>query len=235
MSNLPAIQPLVLSQPLAQAIGPFETPHPEAPPDPPPAWMMPEIRAAHAKLGQALGPTDAAIIARWIAPLASMVSRAPEGDTLRVRVQAMAHALTDLPLCCWTPEMQRLAARTFKFWPSVAEIAELVAPAAQPLRQQRAALQRMMFVKPKHQRGSPEERAETPEERAAHAERNRAAVEAMRAELADKEARSRAARIAPSHLTAGQRVAHFRAMGQHATADAIARAHGIEERAEHAA
>jgi hypothetical protein len=227
MSNLPAIQPLVLSQPLARAIGPFETPHPEAPPDPPPAWMMPEIRAAHAKLGQALGPTDAAIIARWIAPLASMVSRAPEGDTLRVRVQAMAHALTDLPLCCWTADMQRLAARTFKFWPSVAEIAELVAPAAQPMRQQRAALQRMMFVKPKP-RGSPEERA-------AHAERNRQAVEAMRAELADKEARSRAARIAPSHLTAGQRVAHFRAMGQHATADAIARANGIEERAEHAA
>lgn len=232
-TNLPAVQPLKLSQPLAEAIVPFHTPHPEAPPEAPPTWMLAEIRAAHAKLGRALGPTEASTIARWIIPLASMVSRAPEGDNLRIRVQAMAQALTDLPICCWTAETQRQAARTFKWWPSVAEISDLVSPAAQPLRMQRAALQRMMFVKPT--RGSPEARQEAPEERAAHAERNRLAVQALADELADKEAKARSRRITPSHLSAAQRVAHFRAMGQHATADAIARAHGIEERAEHAA
>lgn len=232
--SLPVLQPLALSQPLAQAIVPFETPHPEAPPDPPPAWMMPEIRRAHRKLSDALGPTEPGIIARWIVPLASLVARAPEGDALRVRVQAMAHALTDLPACCFTPETQRQAARTFRFWPSVAEIADLVTPAAHPLRTQRAALQRMMFVKPKP-RGNPEERAETPEEREAHAERNRAAVAALLAEAEAKEAADRKAARGPSYLAPQHRIAHFRAIGQHATADAIARAHGLEDRAEHAA
>lgn len=227
-TNLPSIQLVTLSQPLAQAIVPFETPHPEAPPDAPPLWMMPEIRAAHAKLGQALGPTDAATIARWIVPLASMVSRAPEGEALRVRVQAMAHALTDLPACCWTPETQRQAARSFKFWPSVAEIAELVMPASQPLRMQRAALQRMMFTKPKPTRGSPDARQETPQERAAHAEANRRAVEAMREQLEAREREAKAARIRPVLLTPAQRVAYLRAAGQHVTADAIARANMLD-------
>jgi hypothetical protein len=226
-TNLPAVLPLQLSQHLAQAIVPFETPHPDAAPDAPPPWMMPEIRAAHAKLGQALGPTDAGTIARWIAPLASMVSRAPEGDALRVRVMAMAQALTDLPACCWTPDTQRQAARAFKFWPSVAEIAELVTPAAQPLRQQRAALQRMMFTKPKP-RGTPEQRAESPEERAANAERNRLAVEAMRTQVEAREKQARAERIRPVTLTPAQRVAYLRAAGQHHTADAIARANHLD-------
>lgn len=226
-SNLPAVLPLQLSQQLAQAIVPFETPHPDAPPDAPPPWMMPEIRAAHAKLGQALAPTDAGTIARWIAPLASMVSRAPEGDALRVRVAAMAQALTDLPACCWTPDTQRQAARAFKFWPSVAEIAELVGPASQPLRMQRAALQRMMFTKHKP-RGAPEQRAESPEERAAHAEANRQAVEAMREQLERREREAKAARIRPVVLTPAQRVAYLRQAGQHATADAIARANHLD-------
>lgn len=227
VTNLPTVQPLKLSQPLAQAIGAFQTPHPEAPPEAPPLWMMPEIRAAHRKLGDALAPTDAATIARWIAPLATMVSRAPESDALRTRVMAMAHALTDLPACCWTPDTQRRAARSFKFWPSVAEISDLVTPEAQPLRMQRAALQRMMFVKPT--RGSPEARQETPEERAAHAERNRQAVEEMRDQLAQRESDAKAARIRPVHLTPRQRIAYLRKAGQHATADAIARANDIDD------
>lgn len=225
-SNLPSIQLLTLSQPLAQAIAPFETPHPDAPPEAPPLWMMPEIRSAHAKLGQALAPSDAATIARWIAPLATLVSRAPEGDALRTRVMAMAHALTDLPTCCWTPETQRQAARSFKFWPSVAEISDLVSPASQPLRMQRAALQRMMFTKPT--RGTPEARQETPEERAAHAERNRRAIQEMRDQMAQRESDAKAARITPVYLTPSQRIAHMRNAGQHATADAIAKANALD-------
>lgn len=228
-NNLPALMPLQLSQSLSEAIVPFETPHPDAPPEAPPSWMLAEIRAAHAKLGQALGPSDASTIGRWIMPLAAMVSRAPEGDALRLRVQAMAHALTDLPRCCWTPETQRQAARTFKFWPSVAEISELVTPAAHPLRMQRAALHRMMFVKPT--RGSPEARMETPEERAAHAEANRQAVEAMREQLDRREREAKAARIRPVVLSPAQRVAYLRAAGQHAIADAIARANLLDRTA----
>ncbi|MBS7790087.1 hypothetical protein KTR66_08780 [Roseococcus sp. SDR] len=221
-TNLPALQPLTLSQPLAEAIVTFGTPHPDALPDAPPRWMMPEIRAAHAKLGDALAPTDAATIVRWIAPLASMVSKAPEGRALRVRVQAMAHALTDLPRCCWTPETQRQAARTFRFWPSVAEIAELVTPAAQPLRHQRAALQRMMFVEPS--RGSPEERRETSAERASHAEANRRAVEAMRAQLDQREREDKAARRRRVQLTPDQLAAHRQNAGLRTLADANASA-----------
>lgn len=44
-----------------------------------------------------------------------------------------------------------------------------------------------------------------------------------------------AARIRPVHLTPKQRIAYLRKAGQHATADAIARANGIQEREEDAA
>lgn len=233
MSNLPAVAPIAMSQPLREAITAWTNPHPDLTPAPISSWMRTEAEAAHRRLNAALEHTDPAIIARWIAPLAVLVARAPQGEDLRVAVRAMASVLNHLPPCCWTPATQREAAMTFKWWPSVAEIADLVRPEADALRRDRAAIANMLRLAPKQ--GTPEQRAESPEERAAHAERNCLAVQALADELADKEAKARSRRITPSHLTPAERIAHFRAMGQHATADAIARANGIEERVEHAA
>lgn len=233
MSNLPAVAPIAMSQPLREAITAWANPHPDLTPAPISPWLRTQAEEAHQRIVASLQHTDPAVIARWLAPLAVLVARAPQGEDLRVAVRAMASVLNHLPPCCWTPGTQRQAALRFKWWPSVAEIAELVQPEADALRRDRTAIANMLRLAPT--RGTPEQRSETPEERAAHAERNRLAVQAMADELAEKEARARSRSLTPSHLSPAQRIAYLRKAGQHATADAIARANGIEERAEHAA
>lgn len=230
MSELVPIPSTVRSQALEAAIRAAMTPHPDLQPVPVPSWMRPAAEAEHAALVAALEPAGARVVGAWLAPLLLLVAKAPTGDAALLTVRAMADALADLPACCWTPDTLREAARTWKWWPSVAEVAELVQTRSEQLRKERTALQRMLHA-PKR-RGSPQERGETALERAAYAETNRLAVEALREELASKERAARRTAVTPLVVSARQRISFHRAKGQHAVADAIARANGIEEREE---
>jgi hypothetical protein len=233
MSELVPIPSTVRSQALDAAIRAAITPHPDLLPVPVASWMRPAAEAEHAALVAALEPAGARVVAAWLAPLLLLVAKAPTGDAARITVRAMADALADLPACCWTPDTLREAARTFKWWPSVAEVAELVQTRSEQLRKERTALSRMLHAPTR--RGSPEERGETALERAAHAEANRMAVEALKAELAGKERAARSRAATPLVLSPQQRIAFHRAKGQHAVADAIAKANGLDGQTEDAA
>lgn len=230
-----ALPSQTISQPLAEAIrDAAKGAHADAGLNPLAVWLRPEAEKAHARLDRILAPSDPAVIVQWIAPLAVLLGSkpgTPKGEELRANVQAQAMVLADLPACCWTAENQRSAGRQFQYWPSPKEITDLVIATARPYQEERLALARLLRIEPR--RGSPEERGESPEQKAAHAELNRATVAALKLQMEqrEREARPSGGKTQPSHISAHQRIADYRRRGQHAVADAIAKHHGIEERA----
>ncbi|MBS7811194.1 hypothetical protein [Roseococcus pinisoli] len=230
-----ALPSLKISQPLAEAIrDAAKGAHPEAGLNPLAPSLRPEAEKAHARLNAILAPSDPAVIVQWIAPLAALLGSkpgTPKGEELRINVQAMAMVLADLPACCWTAENQRSAGRQFQYWPSPKEITDVVLGTARPFQEERLALARLLRIEPR--RGSPEERAETPEEKAAHAELNRATVQALKDAAAqrEREATPSGGKLGPNTISAQQRIATYRRLGQHAVADAIARSNGLEDAA----
>jgi hypothetical protein len=88
-----------------------------------------------------LAPADHATIAEWMRRLALAVDFAPTDESAYLgRLHMVASALGDLPAVCWTGATLNEAARTFKAWPSVADIYGLLAPHADRLRRELAAL-----------------------------------------------------------------------------------------------
>lgn len=174
-----------------------------------------------------LAPITAPVLSAWLTPV-NLASRNPQmPEEFALRVHALAELLGDLPAAAFTVQARRWIASQ-GFFPSAHDIREAIGPIAKDWTRKRDALRNLHRPKPEApRRGAPEDRAETPEERAANAERNRATIEALKEEFASKQRASTP--IKPAHLSPAQRIAAYRAMGQHATADAIARANNLAD------
>jgi hypothetical protein len=79
-------------------------------------------------------PADAKFLHGWLQPLAAVVRNPVSVDELDTLSRIFAHALADVPRASFTDTAWRRAMQTFKFWPSVADVAELVADDAQEIR-----------------------------------------------------------------------------------------------------
>lgn len=86
--------------------------------------MHDEARAVIAETEGFLRPAAPDTVRRWLAAFGPTVAgRMPEAE-IRVRLQAYETAL-DAPPCCYTKRSLQMAARRFKFFPSVSELCEL--------------------------------------------------------------------------------------------------------------
>lgn len=68
------------------------------------------------------------VIADWLLRLEEAVGGNLPAEKLRGRINMILFALGDLPDYCWTDQTLILAARRFKFFPSVAELDEVLRP-----------------------------------------------------------------------------------------------------------
>jgi hypothetical protein len=84
---------------------------------------------------------DRAPMRQWLTTLnAAVRNPQSEADLLRLRLPAIAHTTSDLPPEAWNPSTLRTAMERFQFWPSAAEIREVLADWT---REQRPATVRM--------------------------------------------------------------------------------------------
>lgn len=162
---------------------------------------------------------------RFLLPLGMAVRNPPTPQDIRRFASVCATVLNTVPLTALSPANQRGAARQFQFWPAVADLASLLEPDSRDLREDVAALRRMAEAPA---RIAPT--VETAEDRAANAEKNRATIAALHLQMEqrEREARPSGGKTQPSHISAEQRIATYRRLGQHGVADAIAHSHGIE-------
>lgn len=105
---------------------------------PPSGAVIAEARRILPDLERALDPLPAdrlrAEIDRFLDILNASVAKPQEMDALDMRKAALEVALEGTPAIVWTPATLRMAQRRFKFFPSVAELAELLDEVAAPLR-----------------------------------------------------------------------------------------------------
>jgi len=193
-------------------------------PSPPllaPAEWAEAQRAADA-LDAMMSPVTPALVAAWLIPV-NLASRNPQTpEQFAMRAAAIAEIVGDLPAAAFTAEARRNLGTGF--FPAADDVRNAVGPVAMEWARQRDALRRLHQAEAAQSpRGSAEERAETMEERKAYGALNRATIEAMKDELASKQRKGEP--IKPNHLSPTQRIAAYRAMGQHAVADAIAAHH----------
>lgn len=102
--------------------------------------VLGEATALLSSYAQVASPPSAAFLADWLKPLAAVVRNPVSAAELDQIAPIFAAALADIPIGAFSLPTWRLAMQTFKFWPSPADIAELVAPAAQEIRRTVAVL-----------------------------------------------------------------------------------------------
>lgn len=188
-----ALPAIISAQPLSQgltiALIDAANPHPDVGLRPLVPSLRAEADAERARVKAAMQPADPAAIVRWLAPLATLVANAPTGEDLRSKCQAMAIVLSDLPGSLFTPRTQREAAQTFKFWPSAAEVHDLLAPQAKAMAARIIALDKLLRMPAAPQRQAQVDAAQLARE----AEANMAKVEALKAECNERARASRPA------------------------------------------
>lgn len=155
-----------------------------------------------------LARRDERVAAAWLASLADMVSNPPPREAFAAQARARIVAL-DLPPLAYTRETLTATALRCKFWPSVAELGEVLLPVVNRVANEARACERIAAPTASEVRPPM-----TPEERA-RIEAGFAALQAeMRAAAAAREASSppRVARV-PRQLTRAELVAGYRAAG----------------------
>lgn len=79
-------------------------------------------------------PPSARFLCDWLQPLAAVVRNPISRDDLENISGIFADALADIPVATFTPAAWRRAMQTFKFWPSPADVAELLQDDAKDIR-----------------------------------------------------------------------------------------------------
>ena len=158
----------------------------------------------------------------FLAPIAAAVRNPPSQTDFRLRVASLAAAIPDCPAAVLRkPWLIREACTKSPWWPSVADIAELLSPS---LVDHRQAGMRALVALP----APADEPRQTPSaEEIAAVKGKLAAFKAASASVGEPHADR--PRDKPAHLSPQQRVALYRSRQQNYLADTIARFHGIEE------
>jgi len=98
-------------------------------------------------------PAQRVTIETWLGLLVYAVRNPPEEGQFEGRLRGVIDCLSDLPLGAWSDDTAREAMQTFKFWPAVADVDDLLRPTAEHLHRTLRSLRRMataeMFVPPR--------------------------------------------------------------------------------------
>lgn len=149
---------------------------------------------------------DPSVVVAWLSQLAAAVGNSPSPEDFRERANVVVGALADLPACVWTSQTLAEASRSFRFWPSVAELDGLLRPRGESIWRRRDALRRIAEARPG---ATPSLR---PDPTDAEREQVRAAASALVAELrAGAATITHDPRAAPKtrHLSDGQLLAIY--------------------------
>lgn len=106
------------------------SPHPDIPRQT--GWSdgIRDYAKAHLEsMGRDLAPADAALLTKWLLPIAAGVGNTPTEDDFKRRVGALELGAATLPALVFNAATQRLGLTTWRFMPSVAEVVELVTAA----------------------------------------------------------------------------------------------------------
>lgn len=182
-------------------------------------------RAADA-IDAMLQPVTYPLMLAWLTPINFACRNMQQPDEFSARVSAMTEMLCDLPGAAFTAEARRRMDSN-GFFPSAHDIRQAVEPVAVEWIRTRNALRNLHRTKIE----PPVDRVvESEEERAVNGEKNRLAIAAMKIQMEERERAARPnAATRPNHISPSQRIAFHRSKGQHAVADAIARANGIRK------
>lgn len=166
---------------------------------PPSGAVIAEAKRILPELERALDPMPAdrlrAEIDRFLDMLNASVVNPQEQDALDMRKSALEIALDGTPAIVWTPDTMRAAQRRFKFFPSVAELADLIEERLAPARDKVAHVRIVSRQEPRE----PERPRPTEAEREAVA----AMMAKRRAEVAEREAHEARIRKHGSYTPAG--------------------------------
>ena len=97
------------------------------------AALIAEARAALPAYERAAQAPTAELMGHWLRRLVG-VRNPPAPDAMPAMADLFAEMLSDFPAGVFTPATQRRAAQEFKFWPSVADVAEFLKPEADAIR-----------------------------------------------------------------------------------------------------
>jgi hypothetical protein len=97
-------------------------------------------------------PPTATLVRNWLRPLAAAVRNPPSKVDFEARVAALIMVSQDLPIAAFNIETQRTAICQFTFWPSVAEIRELLVKDGRRYWGPRRDLLKIVSARPMEQR-----------------------------------------------------------------------------------
>ncbi len=166
-------------------------------PDPEPAYTE-QAHDALREYGDEHPAAPADTVRRWCVPVANAVRNPPAPEDFGPRVHVIAVACAELPGWVFNAQSQAEAVRKFQFWPSAADVVELLTDHARPHFEKLGELRRLAKLWPPVY--APTERPQTAEEREAARQHVANTLAALKAELAADEARekpSAPARMAP--------------------------------------
>ena len=115
---------------------------------PPPRDVRAEARTMLAALAAALDPVEPTTVRAWLRPLAPAVRNPPTAPEFEARAAAIALACSTVPRCAFTLTSQAEALRRFSYWPSAADVVELLDEHARPIRARHRAIERVVTVRP---------------------------------------------------------------------------------------
>ena len=101
---------------------------------------------------QMVQPPTADLIREWLRPVAAAVRNAPSKVDFDARVAALVMVSQDLPIAAFNIETQRTAICQFTFWPSVAEIREILVKDGRRYLGPRRDLLKIVSARPMEQR-----------------------------------------------------------------------------------
>jgi hypothetical protein len=133
-----------ISYPLARAVQGIVDPHPDAgTPKSYPMTVQAEARDAADMLEAFVANVPPNALMAWARPLGAAVRNPQSDQDFAAWLAAAAVGLSDYAAGAFSIETQRAALRQFKFWPSVADVAELVGPKSANLRTRHRALRKI--------------------------------------------------------------------------------------------
>lgn len=96
--------------------------------------MVEEAKSSLPFFQEAAAGATAELLAAWLRPLALVVRNPPSAETLPGIARAFAAVLSDIPGAAFTAETSRRAAQKFEFWPSAADVVQLLQPEIDDIR-----------------------------------------------------------------------------------------------------
>ena len=201
MSDIVVRRMPTLSQSLSLAVADEQRREADSMPGgfPPPALapsLVAEADKAAKQARAALSPATGPFILSWVAPIHAGFSNPPSARESAVWATAVSKACARVPMQAFTEDALIDLARASKFWPSASDVLAVVQPEANRLFSKVLAMERIARRKPPEAPKKVSFTDLSPEQKAIDDAKTREMVDRMKAAIAEREHRTRPARVA---------------------------------------